>query len=68
MASKLADRVAELERQIADLRDEVRRSKRAPVVQDKDVWRSTFGGFKDDPINDDVVSLGRAWRKRQPKC
>jgi cell division protein FtsB len=68
MASTLEDRVTELERQVSDLKDEVRKTKRAPKQLDKNAWRSTIGSFKDDPIYDDVVRLGRAWRKRQPKC
>jgi cell division protein FtsB len=68
MASKLEDRVAELERQISDLKDEVRKGKRVAKQPEKDAWKSTFGAFADDRIYQDVVRLGRAWHKRQPKC
>lgn len=31
-------------------------------------WMKSFGRFKDDPTFDEAVRLGRAWRRRQPKC
>jgi cell division protein FtsB len=74
MASKLEDRVTELERQISDLKDEVQKNRLAPAAPDKrpspdkDAWRATVGIFKDDQFYDDMVRLGRAWRQRQPKC
>lgn len=68
MASKLEGRVAQLERELTNLKDEVLQHKRTPAVPGKDAWRATGGMFKDDPCYDDMVRLGRAWRKRQPKC
>ena len=68
MPVKLADRVADLERQMAELKREVQSSRAISNTPRKDAWRSTVGIFKDDPIYDDVVRLGRAWRRRQPKC
>jgi hypothetical protein len=70
MTSKLSDRVTELEREIAELRDEVRGKHQESLARrpHKDAWKRTIGAFKDDPFYDDMVRLGRAWRKRQPKC
>ena len=31
-------------------------------------WRNTIGKFKDDPLFDEIVRLGAAYRRRQPKC
>ena len=70
MASKISDRVAELEREVAELREIVRgtQGEPAPRQPPKDAWRRTIGAFKDDPFYDDMVRLGRYWRKRQPQC
>jgi hypothetical protein len=67
MSTKLSERVAELEADVAELKKLVRPRSDAPEPAN-DAWRETFGAFKDDPIYEDVVRLGRAWRKRQPKC
>jgi hypothetical protein len=68
--TKLADRVAELERDVQELKQALR--ERLPTEPrpkpDKDAWRKTFGVFKDDPFYDDMVRLGRNYRRRQPKC
>ena len=70
MPTKLADRVTELERQMAELKEEVRasRSSAPATTPPKDAWRATFGAFKDDPFYDDMVRIGRNWRRRQRKC
>ena len=70
MAGKISDRVTELEREVAELREEVRgkQGESMPRRPDKDAWRNTFGAFKDDPFYDDMVRLGRNWRRRQRKC
>jgi hypothetical protein len=67
---KLADRVAELERELAELKRVVRAAlpATAPDAPGPDDWKSIVGAFKDDPFYDDMVRLGRAYRRRQPKC
>ena len=68
MSSKLADRVSVLEQQLAELQEEVRETRTGRAEPKPDAWRSTFGAFKDDPFYDDMVRLGRNWRRRQKKC
>jgi hypothetical protein len=75
MPMKLTDRVAELEREVAELK-RVARAGTQPLPDGRsnsdrsasDDWKSIVGIFKDDPFYDDMVRLGRAYRKRQPKC
>lgn len=52
-------RVAELERQFAELRAEVLRLK--PIEKD---WRRTVGLMADDECSRSAAELGRAWRKQ----
>ena len=52
-------RVAELERQFAELRGEVLGLK--PVEKD---WRRTVGMMADDEYSRSAAELGRAWRKQ----
>ena len=75
MPMKLADRVAELEREVAELKrvagagtQPLRDAPSNSDLSASDDWRSIVGIFKDDPLYDDMVRLGRAYRKRQPKC
>lgn len=68
MPTKLAERVADLEAEVAELKKLVLARNEvspAPKAGDNDAWRATFGAFKDDPFYDDMVRLGRNWRKRQ---
>jgi hypothetical protein len=68
--TKLADRVAELERDVQELKQALRERLPAELRPQpaKDAWRKTVGVFKDDPMFDDVVRFGKAYRRRQPKC
>ena len=70
MPTKLADRVTELEHDVADLKAALRQTGDAfrPRTVLRDAWRKTAGAFKDDPIYDEIVRLGAADRRRQPKC
>ena len=66
----LASRVEALEAEIAEMK-QLTQQIAAKSVQQQLVghdWKSTFGQFKDDPGYDEVVRLGRAYRRRQPKC
>lgn len=70
MTTKLADRVAELEPDVQELKQELRERLPAdpPRQPAKDAWRKTVGIYKDEPLYDDVIRIGRAYRRRQPKC
>jgi hypothetical protein len=58
----LEKRVSELEQELAELKAEFRKPR------ERNAWLSTLGRFKDDPIFDEAMRLGRAYRRRQPKC
>ena len=58
--SHLAERLAELERQFTELRDEVLGLK--AVKKD---WRSTVGMIPDDEISRSAFRLGAEWRRQQ---
>ena len=66
MTKTLEKRVEKLEQELAELKSEIAQSRGTPRRQ-KD-WTRTFGMFKDDPIYDEIVRLGAAYRRRQPKC
>jgi hypothetical protein len=53
---QLERRVIELERQVAELRNE------PPPLRPADSPADTFGMFRDDPLFDDIVRLGREYR------
>ena len=53
----LEKRVASLEREFADFKQ---RLGAAPAT-----WRETFGMFADDPEFDEIVRLGKEYRKKQ---
>ncbi len=57
----LEKRVEELEKELAELKAEIRSG---PAKND---WLKTFGWAKDDPEYEEMARLGAAWRKRQPK-
>jgi hypothetical protein len=59
MSQTLEERVAELERKVAELSAQAPAAKRA-----KNPWR-TFGAFKDDPDYDEACRLGREYREQQ---
>ena len=61
MEQTIEQRLSELEKEVAELKAEVRKE---PGKED---WRSTVGWAKDDPTYEEAMKLGRAWRNRQPK-
>ena len=67
MAATLAKRVEALEKEVAELKGLLRKVPTGSQSPAQD-WQSTFGLFKDDPTYDEAVRLGRAYRRRQPKC
>ena len=70
MAVQLAKRVEVLEREVAELKlllkhAALRGERHEPGPDD---WKLNFGRFKDDPTYEEAERLGRAYRRRQPKC
>ncbi len=59
----LEERLQALEKDVADLK-----SAREDDAPGRNAWLNTLGRFKDDPLFDEALRLGRAYRKRQPKC
>ena len=59
MAS-LEERVSELEEKVARL---IAKSR---VPEDKPWWKRIQGTFKDDPVYEEAMRLGREWRESQP--
>ncbi len=56
MSQPLEERVAELEKKVAELALQLPRKKD---------WRRTFGAFKDCPEFDEACRLGREYREQQ---
>ena len=65
MTKTLEKRVERLEQELAVVKSELALNRGTPRLKD---WTKTFGKFKDDPIYDEIVRLGAAYRRRQPKC
>ena len=63
-------RLEAVEKELAELKREVRAKAPADPVPDPDIrWLERIAGsFVDDPDYVEAVRLGRAWRRRQPKC
>ena len=59
MEQTIEQRLSELEREVAELKAEVRKGR-----TQKD-WRKTVGRFKDDPVYDEAMRLGAEWRRRE---
>jgi hypothetical protein len=58
----LEERVAALEAEVAQLKRERLGVTNMPLPW----WERRFGAFKDDPIDDEAMRLGRAYRTSQP--
>lgn len=63
-------RLEAVEKELADLKREVRENAPASSAPGPDIrWLERIAGsFVDDPDYIEAVRLGRAWRRRQPKC
>lgn len=59
----LEERLQALEKDVADLKNAL--DVNAPG---RNSWLNSLGRFKDDGLFDEALRLGRAYRKRQPKC
>jgi hypothetical protein len=57
---ELESRIAALEQKVADLQKRAGDSLGNP-------WRKIIGHFKDDPIFDEIVRLGRVYRDSQDR-
>ena len=67
MATTLAKRVEKLEQEMQELKLQLQYKMEAQKPGPND-WKKSIGIFKDDPTFDEALRLGRAWRRRQPKC
>ena len=56
MTSKLETRVSVLERELASLKEQLENQKLS-------WWKANLGQFADDPIYDEAMKLGRAYRE-----
>jgi hypothetical protein len=63
-------RLEAVEKELAELKREVRSRASADSALDRDIgWlKRIAGSFVDDPDYAEAVRLGRAWRRRQPLC
>jgi hypothetical protein len=61
MAATIEERVTNLEQEVAELK---RCSSEKPA--EAPWWEKIRGTFKDDPIYDEAMELGREWRASQP--
>ena len=66
----IESRLEAVEKELADLKREVRAKVPADMVPGPDIrWLERIAGsFVGDPDYAEAVRLGRAWRRRQPKC
>ena len=66
----IESRLEAVEKELAELKLEVRAKTPAGSVPGPDIrWLERIvGSFVDDPDYVEAVRLGRAWRRRQPKC
>lgn len=60
MTPTVEERLAQLEKQVAELNDAL-----AQIKKPKDGWMKSFGAFKDDPDYESAMKLGREWREAQ---
>ena len=63
-------RLETVEKELAELKREVRAKVPAHSAPGRGIrWLERIAGsFVDDPDYVEAVRLGRAWRRRQPKC
>jgi len=56
--AELEQRLVAVERELAELKHRVKEP------QPSKAWLATFGAFRDDPLFDEAVRLGREWREQ----
>jgi hypothetical protein len=59
-AEKLARRVTVLERELRRMRSELKAARQAPQ---KPWWKRLVGKFKNDPLFDQTIEAGKAYRR-----
>ena len=66
----IESRLETIEKELAELKREVRTQTHAGSAPRPDIrWLERIAGsFVDDPDYVEAMRLGRAWRRRQPKC
>ena len=66
----IESRLEAVEKELAELKRDVRAKSAADPASGPDIrWLERIAGsFVDDPDYVEAVRLGRAWRRRQPKC
>ena len=66
----IESRLEAVEKELAELKREVRVKTSTGSVPGPDIrWLERIAGsFVDDPDYVEAVRLGRAWRRRRPKC
>jgi hypothetical protein len=55
--AELEQRLVAVERELAELKH------RVAHPEPSKAWMTTFGAFRDDPLFDEAVRLGREWRE-----
>jgi hypothetical protein len=55
--AELEQRLVAVERELAELKQRVANPELSKA------WMATFGAFRDDPLFDEAVRLGREWRE-----
>jgi hypothetical protein len=61
--------MASIEERVAVLEDEVARLKREAECKEEQMvprWDLRFGAFRDDPLYDEAMQLGKDYRRSQP--
>lgn len=70
----MATTLADLEARVVALETELRQIKDKPTTPESEAalpttkqawWERRFGAFRDDPIYDEAMRLGREWRESQ---
>ena len=61
--TELQERVALLERELNDIKAQLRDNHAKPHPK---AWKKTVGIFKNDPLFDAIVQKGREYRESQP--
>lgn len=57
--------LAQIEERLEAIERELERLKQGPPLRDGAWWVRTAGAFKDDPMFEEVIRLGREYRESQ---
>ena len=65
----MPSKISQLEKRLTRVEEELKELKAAMTPAPKvPWWREIMGGFKDDPVFDEIVRLGAQIRKRDRKA